>query len=98
MGISETIFENILGYSGISWAVPFFAFVLLVALGVDYSIFLMDRFNEYKMIPVKDAMLESMKNMGAVILSAAVILGGAFGAMHPFRCSVRKWKSRQSSL
>ncbi len=83
MGISETIFENVFGYSGISWAVPFFAFVMLVALGVDYSIFLMDRFNEYRTLSVKDAMLESMKNMGTVILSAAVILGGTFGAMIP---------------
>jgi RND superfamily putative drug exporter len=42
MAINEMIFVNILGYTGISWAVPFFAFVILVALGVDYSIFLMD--------------------------------------------------------
>lgn len=83
MGIAETIFENIFGYSGISWAVPFFAFVMLIALGVDYSIFLMDRFNEYKTISVKDAILEAMRNMGTVILSAAVILAGTFGAMIP---------------
>lgn len=83
MAINETIFVNILGYSGISWAVPFFAFVILVALGVDYSIFLMDRFNEYKELSVSDAMLLSMKKMGTVIISAAVILGGTFAAMMP---------------
>ncbi|TCP30559.1 RND superfamily putative drug exporter [Scopulibacillus darangshiensis] len=83
MGIAETVFEDIMGFSGISWAVPFFAFVMLIALGVDYSIFLMDRFNEYRDIPVKDAMLESMRNMGTVIISAAVILGGTFAAMLP---------------
>ncbi|TXC91290.1 MMPL family transporter [Metabacillus litoralis] len=83
MGINEVIFVNILGYTGISWAVPFFAFVILVALGVDYSIFLMDRFNEYKDLSVGEAMLLSMKKMGTVIISAAVILGGTFAAMIP---------------
>lgn len=83
LGINEVIFVNILGYTGISWAVPFFAFVILVALGVDYSIFLMDRFNEYKDLSVGEAMLLSMKKMGTVIISAAVILGGTFAAMIP---------------
>ncbi|MGC4378139.1 MMPL family transporter [Fictibacillus sp. Mic-4] len=83
MSVSETIFVNILGYSGISWAVPFFGFVILLALGVDYSIFLMDRFNEYKGISVKEAMIESMKKMGTVIISAVIILGGTFAAMYP---------------
>ncbi|WP_226669522.1 MMPL family transporter [Metabacillus litoralis] len=83
LGINEVIFVNILGYTGISWAVPFFAFVILIALGVDYSIFLMDRFNEYKDMSVGEAMLLAMKKMGTVIISAAVILGGTFAAMIP---------------
>jgi RND superfamily putative drug exporter len=83
MAISEKIFVNLLGYTGISWAVPFFAFVILIALGIDYSIFLMDRFNEYRDMPVQKAILESMKKMGTVIISAAIILGGTFAAMMP---------------
>ncbi|TKC19476.1 MMPL family transporter [Robertmurraya kyonggiensis] len=83
MAINEVIFVNILGHAGISWAVPFFAFVILVALGVDYSIFLMDRFNEYKNLTVSQAMFMAMKKMGTVIISAAVILGGTFAAMMP---------------
>lgn len=43
----------------------------------------MDRFNEYKSLSVKEAMLLSMKNMGTVIISAVVILGGTFAAMYP---------------
>ncbi|MGM9955459.1 MAG: MMPL family transporter [Peribacillus sp.] len=81
--ITELIFVNILGYAGIGWAVPFFAFVILIALGIDYSIFLMDRFNEWKGKPVKEAMYLSMRKMGTVIISAAVILGGTFAAMMP---------------
>lgn len=83
MGITEAIYVNLLGYEGISWAVPFFAFVILVALGIDYSIFLMDRFKEYRDLSVGEAMLLSMKKMGTVIISAAVILGGTFAAMMP---------------
>jgi putative drug exporter of the RND superfamily len=83
MALAELIFVNWLGYTGISWAVPFFAFVILIALGIDYSIFLMDRFNEYKQMPVEQAILEAMKKMGTVIISAAVILGGTFAAMMP---------------
>ncbi|WP_075982807.1 MMPL family transporter [Bacillus massilinigeriensis] len=83
MSITELIFVNGLGYTGIGWAVPFFAFVILIALGIDYSIFLMDRFNEYKQLSVKEAMLLSMKKMGTVIISAAIILGGTFAAMMP---------------
>lgn len=83
MAIAEAIFVNGLGYTGISWAVPFFAFVILIALGIDYSIFLMDRFNEFKQMPVEQAILFAMKKMGTVIISAAVILGGTFAAMMP---------------
>ncbi|KYD23322.1 hypothetical protein B4109_2290 [Geobacillus stearothermophilus] len=83
MAVTELIFVNGLGYAGLNWAVSFFAFVLLLALGIDYSIFLMDRFNEYRGWPVKEAMLSAMGHMGPVIISAAVILGGTFAAMYP---------------
>ncbi|WP_054636022.1 MMPL family transporter [Thalassobacillus sp. C254] len=56
VSLTEFIFVTILGYSGISWAVPFFGFVMLMALGVDYSIFLMARFAEdVEKLPVKEA-------------------------------------------
>lgn len=83
IAVTELIFVRVLGYDGINWAVPFFAFVILMALGIDYSIFLMDRFNEYKDHSVQEAMIEAMKNMGTVIISAVIILGGTFAAMYP---------------
>ena len=85
IAIAELIFVNILGFDGISWAVPFFGFVMLVALGVDYSIFLLDRFREESAggISVRDAMRTSMAKMGTVIITAAIILAGTFGAMMP---------------
>ncbi|MDR9792191.1 MMPL family transporter [Aeribacillus pallidus] len=83
MAVSEAIFVRLLGYDGLNWAVPFFSFVILIALGIDYSIFLMNRFNEYRDLPVTEAMLSAMSHMGTVIISAAVILGGTFAAMLP---------------
>ncbi|WP_028401159.1 MMPL family transporter [Ectobacillus panaciterrae] len=83
MGINEAIYVNLLGFPGINWVVPFFGFVILIALGVDYSIFLMERFNEYQGVTIAEAMLEAMKKMGTVIISAAIILGGTFAAMMP---------------
>jgi len=83
IALTEVIFVNILGYPGINWVTPFFGFVILIALGVDYSIFLMDRFSEYKELDVKTGIMIAMKNMGTVIMSAAVILAGTFAAMLP---------------
>ncbi|WLR41366.1 MMPL family transporter [Bacillus carboniphilus] len=82
LGFSEFIFVDLLGYSGINWAVPFYGFVLLLALGIDYSIFLMYRFKEYGDLPIQEGILKAMTNMGTVIISAALILGGTFAAMY----------------
>lgn len=83
IGLAEIIFVNILDYDGLTWAIPFFSFVMLIALGIDYSIFLMGRFNEAKNGFIKHALIYAMKNMGTVIISATIILGGTFGAMLP---------------
>ncbi len=83
MGIVQTITLHVLHHSGISWAVPFFVFLLLVALGVDYSIFLMSRFDEMLRAGMKPlaAMRASMAQMGNVVFSAAVIMMGTFGSL-----------------
>ncbi|WP_432353348.1 MMPL family transporter [Sporosarcina sp. A2] len=85
ISFTELIFVNGLGYDGISWAVPFFGFIMLIALGVDYSIFLLDRFREesIKGSTIADALRISMAKMGTVIITAAIILAGTFGAMMP---------------
>lgn len=85
VSITELIFVNGLGYDGVSWAVPFFGFIMLIALGVDYSIFLLDRFREESINGknVRNALITSMAKMGTVIITAAIILAGTFGAMMP---------------
>src|SRR5690625_4297651 len=83
LGLTEFLFVKIVGYDGLTCAIPFFSFVMLIALGVDYSIFLMSRFNEYRDSLLYDGMMKTMRNIGTVIISATLILGGTFAAMLP---------------
>ena len=82
MGIVEFIFVKLLGKEGLSWSASFFIFLIIVALGVDYSIFLMARFKEeYKPGGIRLAMTKAMSTTGGVIVSAAIIMGGTFAAL-----------------
>ncbi|SDP17824.1 putative drug exporter of the RND superfamily [Paenibacillus sp. yr247] len=82
MGIVEFIFVKLLGFDGLSWTVSFFIFLIIVALGVDYSIFLMARFKEeYRPGRIIEAMGKAMTTTGGVIMSAALIMGGTFAAL-----------------
>jgi RND superfamily putative drug exporter len=74
---------HIFKLDGVSWNVPFFSFVMIVALGVDYSIFLMMRFKEYKDISQEEAIVLASKNIGGIVMSAALILGGTFVTLIP---------------
>ena len=71
------------GIDGMSWNVPFFSFVVIAALGVDYSIFLMTRFKEYPDTNPKEAIVLAAKNIGGVVMSAAIILAGTFATLYP---------------
>jgi len=82
LGISEFISSHFLNVDLLSWNVPFFSFIMMVALGVDYSIFLMMRYNELEGEPVK-RIVEASRHIGGVVLSAAIILGGTFAALIP---------------
>lgn len=81
--ISELIFIDLLEQPGLSWTVPFFSFITIVSLGVDYSIFLIMRYKEYHLHKPTVAILEAMKQIGSVILSAMIILAGTFAALYP---------------
>jgi len=71
------------GMDGMSWNVPFFSFVVIAALGVDYSIFLMTRFKEYPDCNPREAIVLAAKNIGGVVMSAAIILAGTFATLYP---------------
>ncbi|WP_251551441.1 MMPL family transporter [Neobacillus muris] len=83
MFIINYIFLDLLGLEGISSFVPFFSFIIIVALGVDYSIFLMMRFKEYPHMPQKEAIVLASKHIGGVIIAAVIILGGTFATLMP---------------
>ncbi len=83
MFIINTIFLNLMGLEGISSFVPFFSFIIIVALGVDYSIFLMMRFKEFPHLSQKEAIVQASRKTGGVIMSAVIILGGTFATLIP---------------
>lgn len=82
LGLAELVNEFAIGQEFLSWNVPFFSFIMIVALGVDYSIFLLMRFNEYPELGTA-GIIPAAKQMGSVVISAAVILGGTFAALMP---------------
>ncbi|WPK11100.1 MMPL family transporter [Lysinibacillus louembei] len=82
LGASELISSYVLNIDQLSWNVPFFSFIMIVALGVDYSIFLMMRYNELEDNPTEQ-IVQASRHIGGVVLSAALILGGTFAALIP---------------
>ena len=83
LSITEMIFKGIFKYEALNWAVPFFTFVVFLALGIDYSVFLLIRFYEYKDLEINEALRLTSANIGHVVTSAVIILAGTFAAMLP---------------
>ncbi|WP_314590993.1 MMPL family transporter [Paenibacillus terrigena] len=83
MSASNFMTEYILKADGVSSFVPFFSFIIIVAVGVDYSIFLMMRYKEYGSMAPRDAIVHAAKNIGGVVISAMIILGGTFATLMP---------------
>jgi RND superfamily putative drug exporter len=79
--ISRQLFSS--AQNGLSWNVPFFSFIAITSLGVDYSIFLLRRFREYPELKPRDAIVHAAKNIGGVVISAAIILSGTFATLYP---------------
>ena len=82
LGIAALLFQDLLGHSGVSYFLPLIVFVLLVALGSDYNIFLMSRVREESdRLGIHDGIQVASARTGTVITSAGVILAGTFAAM-----------------
>lgn len=82
MGIVKLVFSTILGIPGVTWWVPIFMFVMLVALGMDYNIFLMGRMKEEVGQSGNRAGIRTAVAMtGGIITSAGIIMAGTFAAM-----------------
>ena len=82
MGVSALVFNGIFQFPGADPAVPLFGFVFLVALGIDYNIFLMTRVREEsKARGTREGILRGLSITGGVITSAGLVLAATFAAL-----------------
>jgi putative drug exporter of the RND superfamily len=82
LGICALVFEHVFGFAGADGSFPLYAFVFLVALGVDYNIFLMTRVREETVRGGPNTgVLRGLSVTGGVITSAGVVLAATFAVL-----------------
>jgi putative drug exporter of the RND superfamily len=82
LGISSLFFKHVFGFAGADTSVPLFVFVFLVALGIDYNIFLMTRVREESIRSgTRRGALTALAATGGVITSAGLVLAGTFAVL-----------------
>jgi RND superfamily putative drug exporter len=82
IGVSALFFNHVFHFPGADPSVPLFGFIFLVALGVDYNIFLMSRIREEAHImKTRFAILKGLSRTGNVITSAGIVLAATFAAL-----------------
>ncbi|WNO62472.1 MMPL family transporter [Streptomyces sp. AM2-3-1] len=82
LGVAHLVFRHGFGFSGTDASVPLYGFVFLVALGVDYNIFLMSRVREETVRHgTRQGTLRGLIATGGVITSAGVVLAATFAAL-----------------
>ncbi len=82
LGVSAFFFDHVFGFGGADTAFPLFVFVFLVALGIDYNIFLMTRIREEAIRrDARHGALVGLAATGGVITSAGLVLAGTFAVL-----------------
>jgi RND superfamily putative drug exporter len=82
LGVCALVFNHVLGFAGGDNSFPLFAFIFLVALGIDYNIFLMTRVREESgKIGTRAGIIKGVTVTGAVITSAGVVLAATFAVL-----------------
>ena len=82
LGVSALVFNHLLGFRGADPSVPLFGFVFLVALGVDYNIFLMTRVREESLHRgTRPGIIRGVEATGGVITAAGIVLAATFSAL-----------------
>ena len=82
LGVSGLVFNHVFGFANSDPGFPLFAFVFLVALGVDYNIFLMTRVREETLgYGTEEGVLRGLAVTGGVITSAGVVLAATFAVL-----------------
>jgi RND superfamily putative drug exporter len=81
LGATHLVFVTLLGAEGLDWKVPYFLFVLLIAVGVDYNVFLMTRLREESQKRgLRDGIIRAIGQTGGLISSAALITASSFAS------------------
>jgi len=82
LGVCALVFDNVFGFAGTDASFPLFAFIFLVALGIDYNIFLMTRVREESLkIGTRAGIIKGLTVTGGVITSAGTVLAATFGVL-----------------
>ncbi|CAB4731053.1 unannotated protein [freshwater metagenome] len=82
LGVCALVFNHVFGFAGGDNAFPLFAFIFLVALGIDYNIFLMTRVREESQkIGTRAGVIKGVTVTGAVITSAGIVLAATFAVL-----------------
>jgi RND superfamily putative drug exporter len=82
LGLSALVFKHLFGFAGADTSVPLLVFVFLVALGIDYNIFLMTRVREESArLGTRQGALTGLAATGGVITSAGLVLAGTFAVL-----------------
>lgn len=82
LGVCAVVFNHVFGFAGADAAFPLFAFVFIVALGIDYNIFLMTRVREESvLLGTRAGTLKGLTVTGGVITSAGIVLAATFTAL-----------------
>ncbi|UTX53935.1 MMPL family transporter [Leucobacter aridicollis] len=82
LGVSALVFNGVFNFPGADPAVPLFGFIFLVALGIDYNIFLMTRVREESVKHgTREGILRGLTITGGVITSAGLVLAATFAAL-----------------
>lgn len=82
LGVCALVFNHIFGFAGGDNSFPLFAFIFLVALGIDYNIFLMTRVREEaQKIGTRAGVIKGVTVTGAVITSAGIVLAATFAVL-----------------
>jgi RND superfamily putative drug exporter len=82
LGIATWLFLDVMKQASMIYLLPIFIFVILVALGADYNIFLVSRIREEaQQQPLKEAVSRAVANTGGVITACGIILAGTFATL-----------------
>ncbi len=82
LGVGSFLFDTVFGFPGVDPGLPLFAFIFLVALGVDYNIFLMARAREEtQRRGTREGIVRALAVTGTVITSAGIVLAGTFSIL-----------------